>query len=249
MRATLRRFSSSSGRATLAFDMYGTTFDVKGLGSMMRAIPAIDAKEPAFNSMWRAKQLEYTFRRTCMDAYRPMTVATREALDFCCEMFDAELSEEERERLCGAYLLLPAFADCKPGLDQLAAANHRCYAFSNGTSSDVRCLLANAELSGSFVDTVVVDDMPSPVFKPHAATYAYLMERAGSSEEDTWLVSSNPFDILGAAACGWRTAWMKRGERPNYVMDPWADSPGPTVVVSSFLELADAVASHPPRGA
>ena len=42
---------------------------------------------------------------------------------------------------------------------------------------------------------------------------------------------------------------MKRGERPNYVMDPWADSPGPTVVVSSFLELAGAVASHPPRGA
>lgn len=79
MRATLRRFSSSSGRATLAFDMYGTTFDVKGLGSMMRAMPAIDAKEPAFNSMWRAKQLEYTFRRTCMDAYRPMTGHARSA--------------------------------------------------------------------------------------------------------------------------------------------------------------------------
>ena len=34
--------------------MYGTTFDVKGLGNIMRSMTAIgEVKEPAFNSMWR----------------------------------------------------------------------------------------------------------------------------------------------------------------------------------------------------
>ena len=62
---------------------------------MMQSMPAIgDEKELAFNSMWRQKQLEYTFRRTCMNQYLPMTICTRNALDYCCDMFDAPLSEE-----------------------------------------------------------------------------------------------------------------------------------------------------------
>jgi len=80
--------------------------------------------------------------------------------------------------------------------------------------------------------------MDNPVFKPHPNTYAYFTQQTGSTPVETWLVSSNSFDIIGAGACGWKTAWMKRGNKPNYVMDIWPDAPGPTIVVESFIELS-----------
>eukprot|EP00445_Apocalathium_hangoei_P009460 CAMPEP_0203874908 /NCGR_PEP_ID=MMETSP0359-20131031/20535_1 /ASSEMBLY_ACC=CAM_ASM_000338 /TAXON_ID=268821 /ORGANISM="Scrippsiella Hangoei, Strain SHTV-5" /LENGTH=227 /DNA_ID=CAMNT_0050793697 /DNA_START=150 /DNA_END=833 /DNA_ORIENTATION=+ len=226
--------------------MYGTTFDVNGMGFMLRALPAIGAaKEPALNAMWRSKQLEYTFRRSTMDCYVPLTSCTRQALDFCCDALDARLTETERVDLCSAYLRLPAFPDCRPGLEALKARGHRCVAFSNGTQKDVTSLIASANLQYCFEDrVVVVDDMPRPVFKPSPEVYHFLTSQAESSPDDTWLVSSNPFDVIGAAHVGWKTVWMKRGGKPNYVFDPWPDAKGPTAIVSSFKELPDVVMRH-----
>lgn len=235
--------------ATIGFDMYGTVFDVGGLAGMLEALPAIgQAKQPMFNSMWRSKQLEYTFRRTVMDRYEPMTKCTRHAFDFCCDMFDADVPEKDRQELCDAYLRLPAFPDCNATLETLRERGHRCVAFSNGTRKDIVSLLTSAGLDKCFDDIVVVDDMPRPAFKPSPETYDFFITRAASFDTydsgNTWLVSGNSFDIVGAAACGWKTAWIKRGTKPNYVLDPWPDAQGPTVTVTSFGELIDVIEAH-----
>ena len=129
-------------------------------------------------------------------------------------------------------------------MEALNRAGHRCFAFSNGTNTDIRSLIANAKLEDCFEDVVVIDDMKNPVYKPHPNTYNYFIQIAGSEPQDTWLVSSNPFDIIGAGACGWKTAWMKRGGKPHYVMDIWPDATSPTVVVGSFTGLPAALADH-----
>jgi len=228
------------GAMTLAFDMYGTTFDLGGLSDTLKALPAVgEAKEPQFNSTWRFKQLEYTFRRTCMGRYEPMSNCTKQALDYCCEMFNVELTAEEKEKLCIAYQSLPAFPDCKEGLEALKSAGHRCYAFSNGTRPEVTNLIKNAGLEDCFKDIVVVDDMRKPTFRPDPKTYRYFQSCAKSNVGSTWLVSSNPFDIIGAATVGWKTAWLKRGQEA--VFDPWPSTNGPTVVASDFVELAEAI--------
>jgi 2-haloacid dehalogenase len=46
-----------------------------------------------------------------------------------------------------------------------------------------------------------------------------LAEKSSSKPENTWLVSANSFDIIGAAACGLKTIWLKRN--PNAVFDPF----------------------------
>lgn len=210
---------------------------------MLRSLPQIGhAKEPVFNAMWRSKQLEYTFRRTVMGSYEPMTLCTRHALDFCCDAFGADVREGDRRRLCEAYLRLPAFPDCREGLESLGAHGHRCIAFSNGTQTDIGQLLANAELDDCFGGVVVVDDMPRPAFKPSAAAYSFFTSSMASDPSETWLVSSNPFDIIGAAACDWKTVWMKRGAGSGHAFDPWPDARGPTVTIGSFAELLGAIA-------
>lgn len=68
-----------------------------------------------------------------------------------------------------------------------------------------------------------VDDFVSAeeagVYKPHPGIYQYLLARTGAQPAASALVSSNPFDIAGAAAVGIRTAWCRR--RATAVFDPW----------------------------
>ena len=45
----------------VAFDMYGTVVDV---GAVVEACKAIAPDPVAFNTQWRAKQLEYSFLRS-----------------------------------------------------------------------------------------------------------------------------------------------------------------------------------------
>ncbi len=53
--------------------------------------------------------------------------------------------------------------------------------------------------------------------------------------QETWLVSSNAWDVIGAKAAGIRAAWIKRLRET--VFDPWGIELD--VVVSSLEELAN----------
>jgi 2-haloacid dehalogenase len=83
-----------------------------------------------------------------------------------------------------------------------------------------------------------VDDIKT--FKPNPDVYEYLVNRGGCSREETWLVSSNPFDVIGAKAAHLRAAWVKRS--PEAVYDPWEFEPD--IVVSDLMGLATGPKSH-----
>jgi FMN phosphatase YigB (HAD superfamily) len=48
-----------------------------------------------------------------------------------------------------------------------------------------------------FLDVLTVDELRS--FKPNRAIYSHFLKKTDSVGTDTWLISSNPFDVLGAA--------------------------------------------------
>lgn len=216
---------------TLAFDIYGTLIDTHGVTDMLRA--HVGDAAPAFSQYWRDKQLEYTFRRGLMQRYNPFPVCTRQALDYTCAHFRAEIAEHERQALMEAYRTLPAFADVAGALDQLRAAGLRLYAFSNGTALAVKTLLEHAGIEEYFLDIVSVDEVHS--FKPDPAVYRHFLQRAGSAAGDTWLISSNPFDVLGALGAGLKSAWLRRS--PQAVFDPWELEP--TTSVSDLHGLVE----------
>ena len=90
------------------------------------------------------------------------------------------------------------------------------YAFSNGSHAAVSALLEQAGLADFFREIVSVEAVGN--FKPAPAVYRYLLQRTGSAPQATWLVSSNSFDILGAAHAGLRSVWVKRAA--TAVLDP-----------------------------
>jgi 2-haloacid dehalogenase len=64
-------------------------------------------------------------------------------------------------------------------------------------------------------------------FKPDPAVYEYLAAEVRAPKDAVWLISSNPFDVIGAKACGLRSAWVQRD--PKRVFDPWEFQPDVTV--------------------
>jgi len=221
---------------TLAFDVYGTLIDPLGISKQLEEI--IGGEAPAFTKAWREKQIEYLFRRALGRDYQPFSICTAQALDYAALSFDVSLSKDDRLSLLAAYRELPAYDGVPETLRRLKDAGCRNFAFSNGQPEDLEYLLAHAGLDSVLDGIVSVHDIQS--YKPDPDVYAHFLATTNSKKEDTWLVSGNPFDVIGAHTAGWETAWVRRN--PDILFDPWGIEP--TITVSGMAELVTAVAAN-----
>ncbi len=215
---------------TLAFDVYGTLIDPLGVSQRLAAIAG--DKTQALAQLWRDKQIEYLFRRALGRDYQPFSVCTSQALDFAAAQLQVGISAADKEQLLASYRELPAYDEVAESLHALKNAGYRNYAFSNGEPDDLAYLLAHAGLDEALDGIVSVHDVKS--FKPDPAVYEHFIAQAGGSPDDTWLVSGNPFDIIGAHMSGWHTAWIRRN--PAMQFDPWGIEP--ELVVTDTRELS-----------
>lgn len=214
---------------TLAFDVYGTLVDANGIIDPLRK--RVGDRAPAVAKAWRDKQLEYAFRRTVMGSYADFAECIRDALDYTLRVSGVALTAVERERLLEAYQRLPAFLDAEPGMENLHQAGYHALAFSNGSRETVSKLLGDNSLRQYFAEIFSVEEIRA--FKPSPKAYAAFLEYTGAQAEQTWLISGNQFDIIGARSVGWQAVWVRR--LPNVVYDPWG--PEPTATVSTLTEL------------
>ncbi|SFH18632.1 haloacid dehalogenase type II [Modicisalibacter xianhensis] len=219
-------------KKVLAFDVYGTLIDTHGVIDELGK--HVGDQAMAFSQRWRDRQLEYAFRRGLMGAYVDFAQCTREALEYVDRAMGTRLSEHAKDRLMATYTSLPAFPDAADALARIAESRQvRCVAFSNGSRQAVSKLLEGAGILQYFDDIVSVEEVRR--FKPDPAVYAYLRNRVEAAANDTWLVSSNPFDIIGAKHAGLHAAWVRRSAEAPF--DPWGDEPDLTV--SDLDELLD----------
>ena len=215
--------------ATLAFDVYGTLINTHGVVSALEELVGDQAK--AFSNTWRDKQLEYSFRKGLMQNYETFAVCTSQALDYTCVFYGTSLNAGQKQELMSLYRVLPAFDDVKEALQRLQNSGFRLYAFSNGAADALEVLLNNAGIRELFLGVVSVDDIKS--FKPNPAVYSHFLRQSQSTGGSAWLISSNPFDVIGAISAGMKSAWVRRS--PEAIFDPWGIEP--TITVNNLLEL------------
>lgn len=215
----------------VAFDIYGTLIDTQAV--LTRLTDLVGEKAPAVSQLWRQKQLEYSFRRGLMGDYCDFSVCTRQALLFACRQLQANISDKAVEQAMQAYAELDAFADVPTGLEALQQQGRRLYAFSNGSRTAVEHLLKRAGIADYFTGVISVEDVRS--FKPDPKVYQHLVNSCGLAANEVCLVSSNSFDILGAAHAGLRTAWLRRDS--HSIFDPWDVQPD--ILLDDFNALAN----------
>lgn len=219
-----------SGRPTLAFDLYGTLVDTRGVTGALRKL--VGEQAGAFARRWRALQLEYTFRRALMRDYRTFDLCVAQSFDAVCLEHGVLPKRTVRRQLLELYTRLPAFADARPALAALGALALRRCVFSNGRALEVESLVTGAGLRRHFDALVSLE--AARTYKPDPAAYAFFTREADTRGGEIWLVSGNPFDVLGALACGWKAAWVRREE--DAVFDPWGVRP--TATFADLEELA-----------
>ena len=174
---------------------------------------------------------------------------TRRSLDHALKEAGVSLQAAEIDALMHSYDSLRAFPDVAPCLSAVhEAPDVTAYVFSNGTHDMVSSSIQNSpELmpyAPAFKGVVLVEEVKK--FKPDPAVYRYLCKKVGKEgkEGDVWLISGNPFDVVGARAVGMKAAWVDRAGAG------WADccvegeAGGPTVIVRSLKEVLKAVSEH-----
>ena len=220
-------------KGTVAFDVYGTLVDPLGVVTDLEDLIGQDAA--SFAAAWRAKQVEYLFRRGLGRRYRPFTVCTRQALDYTCLATKHDLDADQRDDLMARWLDLPLYEPARQVLAELNDAGFLLFAFSNGEQDVLDKVLTKAGLKDLFRGIVSAHGTQS--FKPDPSVYAFFLENTGALLGSTWLVSANSFDVLGAMEVGWKAIWVQRD--PSTVFDPWDAEP--TATVTSLSELGSAL--------
>jgi 2-haloacid dehalogenase len=218
----------------LAFDVYGTLIDTRGVTILLRSL--VDDKADEFARLWREKQLEYSFRRGLMRRYTDFSVCVRDSLDYTSARLEAPLATDARAALLEAYRELPAFDDVA-SLRELESGPFSLYAFSNGAAATVDNLLSTAGIRELFVDVVSVDEIGS--FKPDPKVYEHFLQRAATTGGNAWLISGNPFDVIGAMSAGMQGIWVRRNA--SELFDPWGMEP--TMTVASLSEIGARLAA------
>ncbi len=197
-----------------AFDAYGTLFDVHAAVRRHRGLIAGDCD--ALSELWRAKQLEYSWTRALMGAYRDFAELTEQALDFAIRRRGG-VSEAARAALLSAYRTLDAFPDVVPALRALKDKGALVCVFSNGSPDMLSSAIAASGLAPVLDAAISVD--AAQTFKTAPETYQLVTRRYGVAPAEVSFQSSNRWDIAGAVRFGFRSVWINRQNAPDEYQD------------------------------
>lgn len=193
------------------FDAYGTLFDVDGAARQAAADdPALAKIWAALSADWRRKQLEYSWLRAITGDHADFWQVTAEALGWAAERHGA--TDAQAATLLDLYRRLPAYPEVPEVLDLLRAAGAHTAIFSNGTPEMLADATGSAGLTNRLDALLSVERAGR--FKPAAEAYRVVTDHFGCAPGDITFVSSNGWDIYGAARFGFATAWVNRAGLP-----------------------------------
>jgi 2-haloacid dehalogenase len=198
------------------FDAYGTLFDVHAAIGRHRVAAGPDAER--FSEIWRSKQLEYTWTLTLAGRYVDFWTLTERALDYAFARVPS-VDRALRPQLLEAYLKLDPFPDARAALTALKAGGARLAILSNGAPHMLAAAVEAAGITGLLDSVLSVDAVR--LYKPRPEVYALATGTFAAKPHEVVFVSSNRWDVMGAAAFGFRSLWVNRAKMPEeYVEHP-----------------------------
>lgn len=221
----------------LAFDIFGTVVDWHGsiVREMAALHPQVDGD--AFATAWRAGYRPAMARVKSGElGWTLIDDLHRMILDSLLPQFGlAHLDEDERRRLNRAWHRLDPWPDSVEGLTRLKRKFTIC-TLSNG---NIGLLTHMAKRAGLPWDCVLSAEV-FRAYKPDPATYLGVAKVFDLQPAQVMLVAAHHDDLMGARACGLRTAYIERplefgAARPKDV----ARQPGNDLHAASLSALAD----------
>ena len=197
--------TSLTGIKACVFDAYGTLFDFASAAKSCRDVLGDDADR--LTTLWRDKQLQYTWLRAVQGRHAEFWQVTGEALDYALETLRID-RPGLRDRLMALYLSLDTFPEVPEMLRRLKVAGMRTAILSNGSPPMLAAVVKSARLDGLLDAVLSVEE--AGIYKPHPKVYQLAVDRLALSPEAIVFLSSNAWDAYAASAFGLRTVWCNR---------------------------------------
>lgn len=201
----------------IAFDAYGTLFDVYSIGALAEKLFPNQGK--ALSVLWRDKQLEYTRLISLADAsasgsqyYQSFWDITIAALRYACKQLHLDLSADHQAQLLAQYAKLDAFAETAQMLEAIHARGLKTCILSNGNPQMLSWAIDHSHI-GKYLDMVISVD-ETRQFKISPASYQLLLNHFPNPKTEILFVSCNAWDIIGANWFGLDTFWVNRYQLP-----------------------------------
>ena len=210
------------------FDINETTLD---LGPVRSAVDELVGSEGGF-VVWFQKLLQLSMTTTATGSYLDFSTLARSALEAVAATSGRELSSDAMAGLGAGFSQLRAYSDVTPGLTQLRESGWRTIALTNSAPSAVEGQLEAAGLTSLFEHIISVDRVKT--YKPAAAPYSYVAELAKASPEEMVMVACHDWDLAGARAVGYQTAFVRRPSMSYATIYP-----PPTFDTDDFVDLAN----------
>lgn len=209
---------AASNNQCLAFDAYGTLFDVYSVGALLEDMFSGEGTQLA--EIWRVAQIDATRLRTLCNRYIDFWRITADTLDFALAKRGLSASAEQKKQLMDQYARLAAFPENRGVLERLKQAGHRLAILSNGTPGMLDSAVKAAGFEGVFEHVLSVDAVKK--FKTAPEAYQLAPDAFDAPAGDIVFVSSNGWDVCGATWFGFKTFWVNRA---GNVLDPYGVTP------------------------
>lgn len=194
----------------IIFDAYGTLFDVYGIAR--RAETIFPGRGAALAELWRDRQIDYTRLRSLSGMYKPFWELTQDALIFACRKLALDLTLDARITLMGEYARLPAFPENLAVLKALQDQGLKLAVLSNANPQMLDGVIDGAGMRPLFSHLLSADTVGK--FKTAPEVYQLGTDVFGQPARTLLFVSSNCWDVCGAAWFGHPTFWVNRTGAP-----------------------------------
>ncbi len=211
----------------IAFDAYGTLFDVYSMAELAEEL--FPGHGQALALMWRDRQIEYTRLVTMSDPspsgsryYLPFWELTIRALQYVCKRMHLNLTPEYEKLLMDQYAKLNTYKDSLNVLRTIQEKGMSTAILSNGSREMLSTVVESNGLKPYLDKVVTIEDVR--LFKTAPQAYELLLKAFQVNKEEILFVSSNAWDALAAKWFGFDVFWVNRlghpyeeiGEKPNF---------------------------------
>lgn len=193
------------------FDAYGTLFDINSAARRCATEPGREQFSeiwPSISASWREKQLSYSWLLNILNKYSDFWEITENALDYALQSVGLETDSGLRDRLLNLYKELDTYDEVKLTLSKLRERKITCAILSNGSKSMLNSAVESSGIGHNLHSVLSVDEIR--IYKPDPQVYKMVLTHMPFKMDEILFVSSNGWDIAGAASFGFKTIWVNR---------------------------------------
>jgi len=187
------------------FDAYGTLFDVNAACRELSI--KVGEKWQELATLWRLRQVEYTWLRNSMNEYIDFWEITENALEYAMEVMNIE-NKILKNELLDLYLKLEAYPEVENILTKLKERGFQTGILSNGSDKMLESAVKNAQIENLLDEVISVERCK--VFKPSSKVYDLVKDTYKVNNNQVAFFSSNAWDMHAAANYGFKTIWVNR---------------------------------------